>query len=130
MKAQVNRRAVLRSLRFWVGGLRLRIKGSGSPVRAHPSVAAAVTAGLRRRRQSVLFHPFNLLELACSPIQGTVHRNEARWKGFRRQCWRMIMSFRSGEAKGWWEGGVSARDGGRGMSARGGRKEGHDCKGR
>ena len=56
---------------------------SGSPVRAHPSVVAAVTAGLRRRRQSVLFHPFNLLELACSPMQGTVHRDEARWKGFR-----------------------------------------------
>ena len=68
MKAQVNRRAVLRSLRFWVGGFILRVKGSGSQVRAHPSVAAAVTAGLRRRRQSVLFHPFNLLELACSPI--------------------------------------------------------------
>ena len=129
MKAKVNRRAVLRSLRFWVGGLRLRRKGSGSQGRAHPSAAAAVFAGLRCRRQLVLVHPFNLLELACSPMQRTVHRDEARWKGFRRQCWHMVMTVRSDEAKGWWEGGVSARDGGRGMGARGGRKEGHDCKG-
>ena len=47
-----------------------------------------------------------------------------------RLCHLEAVRPRDGEAKGWWEGEVSARDGGRGMRARGGRKEGHDFKGR